>query len=286
MPCGFLPRGDDIVGYGEGGVMKIGVVGCAGRMGRNLVKQVAAAAGAELAAVCDRPGYSGVGQDAGVLAGLEPLGIPVSAGPEAVFAACDVVIDFTTPEATARHAALAVEHRTALVIGTTGLPAAFEAELAVASSHIALVVAPNMSLGVNLLLGLVEKVARTLDESFDIEVLEMHHRHKVDAPSGTALALGRAAAKGRGIDLGERSVRSRDGITGARTSGDIGFATLRGGNVVGDHTVIFAADDERIELTHKAGDRTIFARGAVRAALWCEGKAPGLYSMADVLGLK
>ncbi len=265
--------------------MKIGVVGCAGRMGRNLIRQISATAGAELAAACDRPGYSGIGQDAGVLAGLEPLGLLVSAGPEAVFAACDVVIDFTTPEATGHHLDLAREFRAALVIGTTGLPASLDAKLELAAELIPLVRSPNMSLGVNLLLGLVEKVAKTLDESFDIEVLEMHHRHKVDAPSGTALALGRAAARGRSVDLREKEVRSRDGITGARRVGDIGFATLRGGSVVGDHTVIFAADDERIELSHKAGDRAIFARGAVRAALWCHGKPPGLYGMADVLAL-
>ena len=267
--------------------MKIGVVGCGGRMGRAVIQAVVLAegSGAGLAAACDRPGFDGVGTDAGILAGINALAVQISDSPEAVFAASDVVIDFTTPEATARHAALAVEHRKALVIGTTGLPASFDEALEQAARHIAIVRAPNMSLGVNLLLGLVEKVARSLDESFDIEVLEMHHRRKVDAPSGTALALGRAAAKGRGVDLGEKSVRARDGITGARRAGDIGFATLRGGNVVGDHTVIFAADDERIEITHKAGDRSIFARGAVRAALWCEGKPPGLYGMADVLGL-
>ena len=267
--------------------MKIGVVGCAGRMGRAVIQQVVAAkgGGAVLAAACDRPGFAGVGQDAGPLAGLEPLGVTVSEAPEAVFAAAGVVVDFTTPEATARHLELAVASGTALVIGTTGLPASFEAALEDAARHIAIVRAPNMSLGVNLLLGLVEKVAKALDESFDIEVLEMHHRHKVDAPSGTALALGRAAAQGRAVALDEKAVRSRDGITGARRAGDIGFATLRGGSVVGDHTVIFAAEDERIELTHLAGNRGIFARGAVRAALWCEGKPPGLYGMADVLGL-
>lgn len=270
-----------------GGIMKIGVVGCAGRMGRNLIQQVVAAkgAGAELAAVCDRPGYAGVGQDAGALAGLESLGIKVSEQASAVFAASDVVIDFTTPEATERHLMLAVDYKKALVVGTTGLAAAFSARLEEAGCQIPIVAAPNMSLGVNLLLGLVEKVAKALDESFDIEVLEMHHRHKVDAPSGTALALGRAAARGRGVELSETAVRSRDGITGARRAGDIGFATLRGGSVVGDHTVIFAADDERIEFTHKAGNRSIFARGAVRAALWCARRPPGLYGMADVLGL-
>ena len=267
--------------------MKIGVVGCGGRMGRAVIQQVelAEASGAGLAAACDRPGFAGVGQDAGILAGINALAVTISDSPEAVFAASDVVIDFTTPEATARHAALAVEHRKALVIGTTGLPASFGATLEQAARHVAIVRSPNMSLGVNLLLGLVEKVAAALDESFDIEVLEMHHRRKVDAPSGTALALGLAAARGRGVGLDEKAVRARDGITGPRREGDIGFATLRGGNVVGDHTVIFAADDERIELTHKAGDRSIFARGAVRAALWCEGKPSGLYGMADVLGL-
>ncbi len=265
--------------------MRIGVVGCAGRMGRTLIERVAMTPGCTLAGVCDRPGFSGVGQDAGTLAGLEPLGVAVAEGPAAVFAASEAVIDFTTPATTAGHAALAVEHRCALIIGTTGIPPAVEAALAEAGRHIPIVASANMSLGVNLLIGLVERVARSLDESFDIEILEMHHRAKVDAPSGTALALGRAAAAGRAVALEDAAVRVRDGHTGPRRAGDIGFAVLRGGDVVGDHVVMFAGEGERIELTHKASSRVIYARGAVRAALWTQGRPPGLYGMADVLGL-
>jgi 4-hydroxy-tetrahydrodipicolinate reductase len=254
-------------------------------MGRSLVRRVAATPGCVLAAVCDRPGFSGVGQDAGTLAGLEPLGVAVADGPAPVFAASRVVIDFTSPAAAVDHAALAVAHGCALVIGTTGLPAAVEAALAEAAGHVPIVAAPNMSVGVNLLLGLVKQVARTLDPSFDIEILEMHHRAKVDAPSGTALALGQAAATGRGVTLEDAAVRVRDGHTGARRPGEIGFAVLRGGDVVGDHVVMFAGDGERIELAHRAGNREIFARGAVTAALWTRDRPPGLYGMADVLGL-
>jgi len=265
--------------------MRIGVVGAAGRMGRTVVQQIVAASGCELAAACDRRGAAGVGLDAGALAGLEPLGVVIGDDAAGVFAASQAVIDFTSPEVTARHAALAVEHRCALVLGTTGLSSEIEAALGEAARHVAIVASPNMSLGVNLLVGLVERVARALDDSFDIEIVEMHHRAKVDAPSGTALALGRAAARGRGVNLEDVSVRARDGITGARRVGDIGFATLRGGDVVGDHTVVLAGDGERIELSHKASNRGIFARGAVRAALWTEGRPAGLYGMADVLGL-
>ncbi|MEI8394149.1 MAG: 4-hydroxy-tetrahydrodipicolinate reductase [Rhodospirillaceae bacterium] len=265
--------------------MKIGVTGCAGRMGRAVVQQLVSSPGCVLVAACDRPGTAGIGQDAGSLAGLEPLGVRVGDDPGAVFAAAQVVIDFTSPEATARHAGLAVENRCALVIGTTGLSRAVEAALAAAAQHIPIVLAPNMSLSLNLLTGLVERVARALDESFDIEIVEMHHRNKVDAPSGTALALGRAAAAGRGVKFEDAAVRARDGISGPRRAGDIGFATLRGGDVVGDHTVIFAGDGERLELTHKVGNRAIFAKGAVRAARWIEGKPAGLYGMVDVLGL-
>jgi 4-hydroxy-tetrahydrodipicolinate reductase len=254
-------------------------------MGRSLIRQVAATPGCVLAGACDRPGFPGVGQDAGFLAGLEPLGVAVVDGPAAVFAASEAVIDFTSPTATASHAALAVAHRCGLVIGTTGLPPAVETALAEAGRDVPIVAAPNMSLGVNLLLGLVQRVARTLDPSFDIEILEMHHRNKVDAPSGTALALGRAAAAGRAVALDEVAVRVRDGDTGARRSGEIGFAVLRGGDVVGDHVVMFAGDGERIELAHRASNRDIFARGAVTAALWTLGRPAGLYGMADVLGL-
>lgn len=265
--------------------MRIGVVGGGGRMGRTIVQQIAQTQGCTLVAACERPGAAVVGQDAGVLAGVGPLGVIIGDSPGPLFVQAQVVIDFTSPEATARHAALAAEHGRALVVGTTGIGPAIEAAVEEAARRAAIVVAPNMSLGVNVLLGLVEKVAGILDEAFDIEIVEMHHRHKVDAPSGTALGLGRAAAAGRGIPLEDTAVRSRDGIIGPRRRGDIGFATLRGGDVVGEHTVIFAGDNERVELTHKATSRAIFARGAVRAAKWAATQPPGLYGMRDVLGL-
>lgn len=198
----------------------------------------------------------------------------------------DGIVDFTAPAATLDFAALAGKHRKVHIIGTTGLSAADEARIKEAAKTAVIVKSGNMSLGVNLLAALVKRVAKTLDNSFDIEILEMHHNQKVDAPSGTALLLGRAAAEGRGIDLDKQSVRSRDGNMGARHAGDIGFANLRGGSVVGEHTVMFAGPAERIELTHKAEDRVIFARGALHAALWARGRKPGLYSMMDVLGLR
>jgi len=202
-----------------------------------------------------------------------------------VISRSDGILDFTSPKATVEFAGLAANARAVHVIGTTGLTAADEAQIAAAARHAPIIKAGNMSLGVNLLVALTRKVAAALDADFDIEVLEMHHRHKIDAPSGTALMLGRAAAEGRGVDLDKASVRVRDGHTGARRRGDIGFATLRGGSVVGDHSVLLAAEGEIVELKHRAADRGIFARGAVKAALWGRGKGPGLYSMMDVLGL-
>ena len=250
--------------------MRIGVVGCAGRMGQMLVREIAATPGAVLAGGSERPGGPHVGRDVAQLAGLEAAGVAVVDDPAELFAHADAVIDFTSPEATERHAALAAQSETALVLGTTGLSAAQHEVVLKAATHTPIIQAPNMSVGVNLLLALVEQVARTLDDDYDIEIVEMHHRHKVDAPSGTALGLGRAAALG---------------WTGPRPKGEIGFATLRGGDVAGDHTVVFAADGERIELTHKASNRGVFAKGAVRAALWAADKPPGLYSMREVLGL-
>jgi 4-hydroxy-tetrahydrodipicolinate reductase len=262
----------------------IGILGCAGRMGRLLAAEVAASPEARLAAgTASAEQFQGC--DLGTLVGLEPFGVFVSNDPAALFAASDVVIDFTAPAATRRHAALAAASGTPLVIGTTGLDGDDLAAIASASRHCAILRAANMSLGVNLLLGLVEQAARALGPDWDIEILEMHHRHKVDAPSGTALALGEAAARGRDIPLSGHEVRVRDGQTGPRPAGAIGFATLRGGDVVGDHSVIFAGPGERLELGHRAGDRRIFARGAVRAALWLAGRTPGLYGMGDVLGL-
>ncbi len=265
--------------------MKIGVVGCSGRMGRMLVKAIHGIDGAEFAGGTEVPGSEFVGQDPFVLAELPPSDFTITDDAAAVFADADAVVDFTVPAATVAHAKLAAAHNTALIPGTTGLSKEQQAEIETAAGSVPIVQAANYSVGVNLLQVLTEKAAAALGTDYDIEIVEMHHRHKVDAPSGTALALGQSAALGRGVDLDAVSQRVRDGHTGERRVGDIGFATLRGGMVVGDHSVIFATDDERIELTHKAADRLLFANGAVRAALWTAGKGPGLYSMRDVLGL-
>jgi 4-hydroxy-tetrahydrodipicolinate reductase len=265
--------------------MRIGIVGCAGRMGRTNLCQVLETEGVTLAGGLERPGHPALGQDLGTLAGLEPVGLAATDDLDALLAASDVLIEFSTPEATLATTAHAAERGCAHVIGTTGLDPEQTQRLESHARHIPIVWAPNMSLGVNLLLGLVERAAAALDAGYDIEIVEMHHRHKVDAPSGTALALGRAAARGRQVALEEAAVRVRDGITGPRQAGTIGFATLRGGDVVGDHRVVFAGLGERLELAHIATDRRIYARGAVHAARWTEGRAPGLYGMSDVLGL-
>ena len=261
------------------------VVGAAGRMGRTLTRVVAETEGVQLAGAVEREGSADLGKDAGALAGVGDLGVTISDDPLPVFAKADGVLDFTTPAASVAYAGYAAQARIVHVIGTTGMSAEDEETVLAAARHATIVKSGNMSLGVNLLAVLVEQAARALPADFDIEVLEMHHRHKVDAPSGTALLLGRAAAEGRGLGLENSSVRVRDGHTGPRPEGAIGFATLRGGSVVGDHSVIMAGPGERITLTHNAEDRGIFARGAVRAALWAHGKKPGLYSMRDVLGL-
>jgi 4-hydroxy-tetrahydrodipicolinate reductase len=265
--------------------MKIGILGCAGRMGRMLASQVLSTDGAELIGGSEAPGSEFIGQDVAGLVGHDAAGIAVGDDTRALFQASDTVIDFTVPVATAAHAQMAGETGTALIVGTTGLDAAQQDAIANASALVAVVQAANFSVGVNILLGLTERAAGIMGDDYDIEVVEMHHRHKVDAPSGTALALGQAAASGRGVDLDSVSQRVRDGHTGPRKTGDIGFATLRGGDVAGDHTVVFAGDGERLELTHKAGNRAVFASGAVRAALWTAGQSPGLYSMRDVLAL-
>lgn len=265
--------------------MKIGIAGCAGRMGRMLVDTVLETEGATLSGGTEGKGHGAVGEDIGALGGGDPCGVLVGDDPDVLFANSDVVIDFTSPDAAVDHAQLAESHGVALVVGTTGLkPADLEVLNRVARS-VPVVQAANMSTGVNVLLGLTEQVAAILGDAYDIEIVEMHHRHKVDAPSGTALALGQAAADGRGVDLAAVSQRVRDGIVGPRQPGEIGFATLRGGDVAGEHTVIFAGDGERIELSHKATSRTVFAKGAVRSALWTAGQPPGLYSMRQVLGL-
>lgn len=266
--------------------MGLVVVGAAGRMGQALIRTIAAMDGVRLAGAIERPGAAALGRDAGELAGAGPCGVAITDDPLPVFAKADGVLDFTSPAATVAFSGYAAQASIVHVIGTTGCSADDEMRISAAARHTAVVKSGNMSLGVNLLAVLVEQAARALDAAdFDIEVLEMHHRNKVDAPSGTALLLGAAAAKGRDVDLGAESVRVRDGHTGPRRPGSIGFATLRGGSVVGDHSVILAGSGERIVLSHNAEDREIFARGAVKAALWARGRKPGLYSMRDVLGL-
>src|SRR2546421_3035826 len=264
---------------------RIGVIGCAGRMGRMLIADIVASEGCELAGGAAKPGSAAVGQDLGELAGVGRVGSAATADTRQVLRDSDVAIDFTTPEATATHAALAAELGRPIVIGTTGLSGDQEIAIRRAAERVPVVWAANTSLGINLLLGLVEQVAARLGPEWDIEILEMHHRGKVDAPSGTALALGRAAASARGVAFGEVAQRGRDGITGARKAGAIGFAALRGGDNIGEHHVIFAGIGERLELVHRATNRAIYAKGAVRAARWLVARPPGLYGMKEVLGL-
>jgi 4-hydroxy-tetrahydrodipicolinate reductase len=265
--------------------LRLVVTGAGGRMGQTLVRLVAETPGVVLVGAVERPGSPVIGQDAGRVAGLDANGVTITDGPLTLLTGADGVLDFTAPAATVELAALAAQMRIVHVVGTTGLSESDDAKLKAAARHAVIVRSGNMSLGVNLLAAVAKRVAQTLDADFDIEIVEMHHNRKVDAPSGTALLLGRAAAAGRGITLDHHADRGRDGLTGARKKGDIGFASLRGGTVVGDHTVIFAGEGERIELTHRAESRILFARGALRAALWGHGRKPGLYSMMDVLGL-
>ena len=265
--------------------LRIVIPGAAGRMGRILVKAIHDTPGVALSAALEMKDSIALGQDAGLLAGVGNLGVAITDDPLVAFARADAVIDFTVPAATVAFAAMAAQARIVHVIGTTGLSAADLKQLDAAARHAVIVRSGNMSLGVNLLAALVKRVAKTLGPEFDIEIVEMHHRMKVDAPSGTALLLGEAAAAGRAVYLDKTAVRARDGHIGARRAGDIGFATLRGGAVIGDHSVIFAGAGERIELTHKAEDRSLFAQGALKAALWGKTQKPGMYSMSDVLGL-
>jgi len=265
--------------------MRLIVAGAGGRMGRTLTRVISETSGAVLAGALEAPGSELLGKDAGVLAGLPANGIKLSADLWALSAEADGILDFTVPAATIANIAIAAQRGIVHVIGTTGLSASDEAVIRSVTSRAIVVKSGNMSLGVNLLAALVKRVAQSLDETFDIEILEMHHKAKIDAPSGTALMLGQAAAAGRKIALEERSVRGRDGITGARRAGDIGFASLRGGTAAGDHSVIFAGPHERVILSHHAEDRVLFAHGALKAALWAFGKKPGFYTMADVLGL-
>lgn len=266
--------------------LKVVIAGAGGRMGAANIRAVTAHKGLVVHGALDRAGSPTLGKDAGVVAGIGPLNVLITDDIEEAIADADAIIDFSAPAASVQLAGLATRFGLVHVIGTTGCSEDDDkAFLAAARAGARVVKSGNFSLGVNLLAGLVRKAAAVLGEDFDIEVLEMHHNRKVDAPSGTALLLGEAAAEGRQVRLAARAVKARDGHTGARKPGDIGFATLRGGTVVGEHTVMFAGEGERIELSHRAENRTIFASGAARAALWAADKRPGLYSMADVLGL-
>lgn len=265
--------------------IKTVVTGAAGRMGRTLVRLLLEDPEFELIGGTEAPGHVALGEDLGALAGSPAVGVKLTHDLLDLVRRADAILDFTAPAHSAEVAALAAQARIVHVLGTTGFDEAGDAKIKAAARHATIIRSGNFSVGVILLAALVRRAAAALDEGFDAEILEMHHRLKTDAPSGTALMLGEAVAKGRGIDLKSRMIRARDGVGGARPKGAVGFAALRGGGVVGEHTVIFAGDDERIELAHKAADRAIFARGALRAAKWGQGKPRGLYSMEDVLGL-
>lgn len=262
------------------------VTGAAGRMGQMLIKQITKSRHARLVACLVRPGHAWLGRDIGEAMGGAALGVTVTDDALEAFSKAQGVIDFTTPDTTVEYAALAAQARAVHVIGTTGMEDAHLAKIAAAARHAVIVRAGNMSLGVNLLTKLTQKVAAALDPDWDIEIVEAHHRMKVDAPSGTALMLGQAAADGRGVALRDAMVAGRHGISDARDHGAIGFASIRGGDIVGEHDVIFAAAGERIILRHVATDRVIFARGALRACLWGQDQKPGEYDMMDVLGLE
>jgi 4-hydroxy-tetrahydrodipicolinate reductase len=265
--------------------MRLIILGAAGRMGRTLTRIVTQMDGVEVAGAVEQPQSPHLGTDVGELAGVGSLGVPITDDLLPLVVNADGILDFTVPVATLAAAELAAQGRVVHVIGTTGFDGDEEARIAAAGRHATIIKSGNMSLGINLLAGLARQAAQALGSSFDVEIVEMHHRHKVDAPSGTAKLLGQAVADGLGIDLDQRSIRSRDGNIGPRPRSDIGFATLRGGSVVGDHSIILAGEGERIELIHRAQDRDLFARGGVTAALWGHGRKPGLYSMADLLGL-
>lgn len=266
-------------------MVKIGVIGAAGRMGRNHLEEIYKTDNCEIAGGLERVGSEFIGANISHLLNINDIDAKITDNIDEFLNNCDAVIDFSSPEATLSILRKTAEKNITHVIGTTGFDAAGEKEINQAAKKTRIIYAPNMSIGVNIVLKLVEKAASILDADYDLEIVEMHHKHKVDSPSGTALGLGKAAAKGRGVNLDDVACKERNGLIGSRPRGEIGFATLRGGDVVGDHTVIFADEGERIEITHKASNRKIFSKGAVRACLWAEGKKSGLYDMFDVLGL-
>jgi 4-hydroxy-tetrahydrodipicolinate reductase len=265
--------------------IRYAIVGSSGRMGRTLIEAVLNAEDAELAAALDLPGSPAIGKDAGELIGA-PCGVKVSSDLDEALAKSDCLIDFSRPEGTLVHLAACVRHKVSLVIGTTGFTAEQKAQIETASNSISIVFAPNMAVGVNAVFKLLDVAARILNEGYDIEVIEAHHRHKVDAPSGTALRMGEIVASAVGRSLDECAVYGREGHTGERPATQIGFATVRGGDIVGDHTVLFAGTGERIEITHKSASRMSYALGSLRAARFMRGKAAGLFDMQDVLGLR
>ncbi|RMD79859.1 MAG: 4-hydroxy-tetrahydrodipicolinate reductase [Gammaproteobacteria bacterium] len=267
-------------------MVRIGISGAAGRMGRELVRALQEAEGLRLTAAVERPSSEAVGRDAGEVAGVGPVGVRVSGSLREVLDDIDVLVDFSVPEASLAHLELCAAAGRRLVVGTTGLDEAQRRRFAEAAREVAIVLAPNMSVGVNLCLKLLETAARALGLEADVEVVEAHHRHKQDAPSGTALAMGEAVARARGQRLQEVAVYQRYGITGERPPGAIGFAVVRAGDIVGEHSVLLALEGERVEIAHRAASRAIFARGALRAARWVAGRPPGLYDMQDVLGLR
>ncbi|MEX1198704.1 MAG: 4-hydroxy-tetrahydrodipicolinate reductase [Pseudohongiellaceae bacterium] len=265
---------------------RIAVAGATGRMGKVLIEAVAAREGVVLGAALTRPGEPAVGTDAGVQAGLAPLGVSVGDSLPGCLDNFDVLIDFTAPDATLEHLAVCAEAGKAVVIGTTGFSAEQKAQITAHAANIPVVLAPNMSIGVNVVLDLLDRAARALGDDCDIEIIEGHHRFKKDAPSGTALRMGEVVAGALGRNLDEVAVYGREGIEEERDRRTIGFSTIRGGDIVGEHTVLFAAMGERVEITHKASSRMTFARGAVQAALWLAGRSAGQYDMADVLSLE
>ncbi len=264
--------------------MRILITGASGRMGQMLIRAVALAEGVTLVGATERAGSECIGKDAGLVAGIEATNVMITDKLQPSISA-DVLIDFTAPQACLEHAAFVAEQKMAMVVGTTGFNAGQQQQLDQLLSASAVVVAANYSVGVNLALNLIQQAAQVLNADYDAEIYEAHHKHKVDAPSGTALAMGSALAKGRNVKLDEVAVYSREGITGARDVGSIGFSVVRGGNIVGDHKAMFIADEERIEINHFASDRMVFAKGAVRAALWLVSQPAGKYDMQDVLGL-
>ena len=265
--------------------MKIAIVGASGRMGRMLIESALKDGGVELVAAIDQPGTSAIGKDAGELVGM-PCGVHVTSDTEAAIAKADCLIDFTRPEGTLEHLAICRRHKVGIVIGTTGFGDDGKQAIAAASREIPIVFAPNMSVGVNVVFKLLDTASRILAEGYDIEIVEAHHKHKIDAPSGTALRMGEVVAQALGRDLKECAIYGREGVTGERDSSTIGFATVRGGDIVGDHTVMYCGTGERVEISHKAGSRMPYALGSLHAARFLAGKESGLFDMQDVLGLR